>query len=235
MDHTRPGAERTSSSWREIFAGRVGLYTALLNFGILLYGIDNFAVNTLMPTIVADIGEVAYYAWVTMLFTVGAIVGSASYGPLRVTLGSRNTLALGGAIFTLAALACSLAPHMAALLAARLVEGWGGGLVIAGSMAFTYALYEPRMRTRVIAFSSVTYIGSALIGPLLGGIFADLAWWRGVFWLYVPFAALFVAGVMLVIPASADRAVAAAAGRVPIWRPLLLGFGVVCFGAAGRV
>ena len=234
MDEIRPPAAHLRSTWREIFTGRTGLYTALLNYGILLYGIDNFAVNTLMPTIVADIGEVAYYAWVTMLFTVGAIVGSASYGPLRVTFGSRNTLALGGAVFTLAALACALAPSMALLLAARVVEGWGGGLVIAGAMAFTYALYEPRVRIRVIAFSSVTYIGSALLGPLLGGIFAELAWWRGVFWLYVPFAACFAIGVLAVIPADPGRASAAAA-RVPIGRLLLLGFGVVCVGGAGRV
>lgn len=235
MNDIRPEAALTRSPWSEILAGRTGLYTALINYGILLYGIDNFCVNTLMPTIVADIGEVAYYAWVTMLFIVGAIVGSASFGPLRIPLGSRNALALGGAAFTGAALACSLAPSMAVLLAARLVEGWGGGLVIAGGLAFTYALYAPRLRTRVIAFTSVTYIGSALLGPIIGGIFAEIAWWRGAFWFYVPFGALFVVGVLSIIPDDADRAGAAAAAPVPVSRLLLLGFGVVCVGAAGRV
>ena len=236
MDQNRPSAEPTSSSWAEIFVGRRGLYTLLLNFGTLLFGIDNFAVNTLMPTIVADIGEVAYYAWVAMLFVVGAIVGSASYGPLRIVIGGRNTLALGAAVFTLGALACSLAPQMATLLVARLFAGWGGGIIAAGSMAFTNALYEPRLRTRAIAFTSVTWIGCALLGPLLGGIFAELNWWRGAFWLYVPVGAVYVVGVLLAIPGDADRS--AGGGRavsVPIWRLLFLGLGVVCVGAAGRV
>ncbi|HXQ53670.1 MAG TPA: MFS transporter [Stellaceae bacterium] len=236
MDEARPEAAPLRSSWLEIFAGRQGLYTALLNFGILLFGIDTFMVNTLMPTIVADIGEVAYYAWVAMLFVVGAIVGSASYGPVRMRLGGRNTLALGGATFTAAALACSLAPHMAPLLAARFVEGWGGGLIVAGSMSFTYALYEPRLMTRVIAFTSVTYIGAALVGPIIGGIFADLAWWRGAFWLYVPFGVMFVAGVLVIVPREADRSPAGSGvRRLPISRLLLLGVGVICVGAAGRV
>jgi len=234
MDQNRPPAEHTSSSWAEIFVGRRGLYTLLLNFGTLLFGIDNFAVNTLMPTIVADIGEVAYYAWVAMLFVVGAIVGSASYGPLRIVIGGRNTLALGSAVFTLGALACSLAPQMATLLAARLFAGWGGGIIAAGSMAFTNALYEPRLRTRAIAFTSVTWIGCALLGPLLGGIFAELNWWRGAFWLYVPVGAVYVVGVLLAIPRDADSAAGRGALSVPIWRLLFLGLGVVCVGAAGR-
>ena len=233
------GAQHTTpapSSWVEIFRGRLGVYTVLINFGILFFGIDGFVLNTLMPTIVADIGGLAYYAWATMTFVVGAIIGSAGYGPLRGRLGGRKALALGAAVFTVGALACSVAPHMAALLVARFFAGLGGGAIVAGSMSFTSALYEPRLRTRAIAFTSVTWIGCALIGPFIGGIFADLGWWRGAFWLYVPFAVTFLAGVWWKIPESADRTTAASrALRFPIWRLACLGLGVMCVGAAGRV
>lgn len=223
------------AAWVEIFRGRLGLYTVLVNFGILFFGIDSFVVNTLMPTIIADIGGVAYYAWVMMLFVVGAIIGSASYGPLRTRIGGRNTLMVGGVAFTLCALVCSLAPDMKALLVARLFEGWGGGVIVAGGMAFTSALYEPRLRTRAIAFTSVTWIGSALVGPMLGGIFADLGWWRGAFWLYVPFGVIFVIGVWWGIPKDADRGPAEArVFRFPVWRLLLLGVGIISIGVAGR-
>jgi MFS family permease len=103
-------------------------------------------------------------------------------------------------------------------------------------MAFTAALYEPRVRTRAIAFTSVTWIGCALIGPVIGGIFADLGWWRGAFWLYVPFAAIFLAGVLWKIPETADRAsTQSRALRFPIWRLACLGLGIVFVGFAGRV
>ena len=78
-----------TSPWLEIFRGRLGSYTLLLNLGILFFGIDNFLINTLMPSIVADIGGVAFYAWAMMLYLVGAISGAASYGPLRGRLGGR--------------------------------------------------------------------------------------------------------------------------------------------------
>src|ERR687891_2401844 len=102
--------------WIEVFRGRLGVYTLLLNIGILFFGIDNFLINTLMPFIVADIGGVSFYAWAMMLYLVGAISGAASYGPLRGRLGGRRALALGGAVFSLGALGCSLAPAMGVLL-----------------------------------------------------------------------------------------------------------------------
>ena len=236
MDQGVQHAAAARSSWMEIFRGRLLVYTVLLNFGILFFGIDGFVVNTLMPTIVDDIGGLAYYAWATMLFVVGAIVGSAAYGPLRGRVGGRKALASGAAVFTVGALACSVAPHMGALLVARTVAGLGGGVIVAGSMAFTSALYEPRVRTRAIAFTSVTWIGCALLGPIIGGIFADIGWWRGAFWLYVPFAVVFLAGVWWKIPHTADQTTAASrALRFPFWRLACLAIGVLCVGFAGRV
>jgi predicted MFS family arabinose efflux permease len=92
------------------------------------------------------------------------------------------------------------------------------------------------VRTRAIAFTSITWIGCALIGPIIGGIFADLGWWRGAFWLYVPFAAIFLLGVWWKIPDTADRAsVQSRAMRFPLWRLGCLGLGIVFVGFAGRV
>jgi predicted MFS family arabinose efflux permease len=125
---------------------------------------------------------------------------------------------------------------MGALLVARLVAGLGGGVIVAGAMSFTMLLYEPRLRTRAIAFTSVTWIGCALLGPLIGGIFADIGWWRGAFWLYVPFAVAFLAGIWWKIPETADRTTAASrALRFPVWRLACLALGVICVGAAGRI
>src|ERR1700741_3438700 len=120
MNQIPPNVETAVSSWTDVFRGRFGAYTLLLNIGVLFFAVDNFLINTLMPSIVADIGGVAFYAWSMMLYLVGSIMGAASYGPLRARLGGRWSLAAGGAVFSLGALGCSLAAAMSHLLVARL-------------------------------------------------------------------------------------------------------------------
>ncbi|MPZ56900.1 MAG: MFS transporter [Rhizobiales bacterium] len=236
MHQPSPSGASSPQPWIAVFRGRLGVYTLLLNLGILFFGIDNFLVNTLMPSIVADIGGVAFYAWAMMLYLVGAISGSASYGPMRARIGGRWALALGGAVFSLGALGCSLAPVMAALLVSRLFQGIGGGLILAGSMAFVSTLYEPRLRKHAIAVTNVTWIIAALLGPVQGGIFGEIGWWRGAFFLYVPIGAAFLIGVLWKIPKSADQATEdSRALRFPVWRVALLGLGVLCVGTSGHV
>ena len=176
------------------------MYTLLLNIGILFFAVDNFLINTLMPSIVADIGGVAFYAWAMMLYLVGSIMGAASYGPLRARIGGRRSLAAGGAVFSLGALGCSLAPAIGGLLVARLFQGVGGGLILAGSMAFTSVLFEPRLRKYAVAATNVTWIIAAVVGPLQAGVFANFGWWRGAFLLYVPIGAAFLVGVLVEDP-----------------------------------
>jgi MFS family permease len=234
MNQTPPNVDVATTSWADVFRGRYGAYTLLLNIGVLFFAVDNFLINTLMPSIVADIGGVAFYAWPMMLYLVGSIMGAASYGPLRARLGGRWSLAVGGAVFSLGALGCSLAALMGHLLVARLFQGVGGGLILAGSMAFTSVLYGPQLRKYAVAVTNVTWIIAAIVGPVQAGVFANLGWWRGAFFLYVPIGAAFLAGVLWMIPKSADQAMAGArALRFPVWRIGLLGLGVLCVASSG--
>ncbi len=234
MNHTPPDSATAAPSWTDVFRGRFGVYTLLLNIGILFFAVDNFLINTLMPSIVADIGGVAFYAWAMMLYLVGSIMGAASYGPLRAQIGGRRSLAVGGAVFALGALGCSIAAAIGELLVARLIQGIGGGLILAGAMAFTSVLYGPELRRYAVAVSNVTWIIAAVVGPLQAGAFAHFGWWRGAFFLYVPIGAAFLVGVLWQIPKTADQATAGSrALRFPIWRVGLLGLGVLCVGSSG--
>ena len=210
------------------------MYTLLLNLGILFFAVDIFLINTLMPSIVVDIGGVEFYAWAMMLYLIGSIMGAASYGPMRARIGGRRSLAMGGAVFSLGALGCSIAPAMSGLLVARLFQGVGGGLILAGSMAFISVLFEPRLRKYAVAATNVTWIIAAVVGPLQAGVFAEFGWWRGAFFLYVPIGTAFLVGILWKIPKSADQATAGSrALRFPIWRVGLLGVGVLCVASSG--
>src|SRR5437588_12840078 len=186
-----PEREAAKGAWGEIFRGGRGLYSALVIGGIAMHATQMLVIAIIMPTIVADIGGASFYTWAAMLYTIGAIVGASSTGVVWGRLGARRGYALGAGVFALGTTACALAPDIGALIAARTVQGWAGGLVAGSGMALITSLFDARLRTRIIAISQGTFTACHLSGPIVGGVFAAMDWWRGSFWAMVPFLLLF--------------------------------------------
>jgi MFS family permease len=215
----------------ELFRQERAAFTVILNLGIGLHAIDVFVISAVMPTVVGDIGGAAFYAWPTMLYMVASIVGAASGGPLKAALGARKGYALGGLLFLLGSAGCGASPSMLALLFARTLQGYGGGLLLAQSMALIGELYPPELRTRILALVSSVWGVAALVGPMIGGVFAELGWWEGAFWTTVPIIAAFTALAWRALPSAAVASVP----PFPLWRIALLAAGVLCAGITGNV
>lgn len=211
--------------------GRAPL-TVTLGLGIALHAMDVFLVATVMPSVVADIGGVAFYAWVSMLYMVGSIVGAASSAPLRTAYGPRRAYVLAGGLFLIGSLGCAVAPRMELLLATRTLQGFGGGLIVAQSMALVSELYPPDLRKLMLASISSMWATAALIGPALGGLFAEIGFWRGAFGVNVPIIALFSVLAARHLPQDTDRTTRQ---PFPLDRVGLLGTGVLCVAAAGQL
>ncbi len=221
-----------ASEWRELFRPELAAFTVILNLGIGLHAVDVFVISTVMPTVVRDIGGASFYAWSTMLYMVASIVGAASGGPLKAALGPRKGYALGGLLFLTGSAACGASPTMLVLLIARTVQGYGGGLLLAQSMGLISELYPPALRTRILATVSGVWGVAALVGPLVGGVFAEFDWWRGAFWASVPIILWFTARAWQTLPrATAVTAVP----PFPFRRIALLALGVLCAGAADQI
>lgn len=218
------------SPWRALFRDGRAVYTVALNLGIALHAVDVFVISTVMPAVVRDLGGVAYYAWATMLYMIASIMGAASGNTMRATLGARRGYSFAGLLFLAGTAGASAAPTMALLLAARFVQGLGGGLIVAQSMGLVRELYDESVRTRVLATISAMWGIAALLGPMLGGVFGEIGWWRGAFVSTLPLVALFVLLAWRTLP-SAERA--ASVPHLPIRRLLLLGGGVLFVGIGG--
>ena len=219
------------AGWADLFRAGRWRYTTLLNLGIGIHALDIFIITTVMPSVVDDIGGHAWYTWPTMTYMVGSIIGGACGFHLRVRLGQQRGYVWGGIVMLVGTIGCALPPDMATLLVARLVKGLGGGFVISQSMALTRDLYDARIRTRMLGTITTTWSIAALIGPAVGGAFAELDWWRGAFWATVPVGLLFVWMAWRIVPSSAA---AAPDRRLPWRRLLLLGCGVLTVGLAGQ-
>ena len=190
------------TGWSDMFRGIRGVYTILLNVGIGVHAIDIFVITTVMPAVVAEIGGVEFYAWTTMLYMVGTIVGAASGQHARALLGRRKGYVASGLIFLVGALGCALAPNMAILLLFRTVEGIGGGLLMSQSMTLVNDLYTGRLRTRVLAAITTTWSIAAVIGPLIGGFWGNFGIWRGAFLTTSVLTLLFILAAWKVVPES---------------------------------
>jgi MFS family permease len=217
--------------WGAVFKNGLGLYTIMLNLGIGLHAVDVFIVTTVMPSVVRDIGGASFYTWTTMLYMVASIIGAATGSPLKAGLGARRAYCLGALLFLIGSVSCAISPVMLSLLAARLVQGFGGGLIISLSMALISELYPERLRKRILGLVSSTWGVAALIGPAVGGTFAQIDFWRGAFWINAPIIIGFMLAAWFRLP---ERRSAPPMSGFPWRRMALLSLGVLCVGFASN-
>lgn len=168
--------------------------------------IDGTVVTVALPTLQRDLRATAADAqWVVeayALFLAALILVGGSLGD---RLGRTRIYTLGIAIFTVASVACGLAPNVQALIAARAVQGIGGALLVPGSLAIISATFGGSERGRAIGtWSGFTTLTSAL-GPVLGGWLVQAISWRAIFFLNLPLAAAVLLIALRRVPESRDE------------------------------
>ena len=191
--HVRYG---TSAGWWVIAATVLGSGIAFL---------DGTVVNVALPTIGRDLDAgLSSLQWTVdgYLLTLGALLLLG--GSLGDIYGRRRMFVTGLVAFTVASVACGLAPSMEALVVARAAQGVGGALLVPGSLALLSATFAPEDRGSAVgAWSGLAGVSSA-IGPFLGGWLVDAVSWRLVFLINLPLAAVAVAVAVRHVPESRD-------------------------------
>ena len=194
-----------ATSWSMLFQGRRAAHTLLLILGIGVPGTGLFIVTTLLPSVVADLGGAEFYAWPTALYTVAVILGTASARFIKATLGFRRGYMAGALVFLVGSVWCALAPHMLVLVGGRTIQGWSGGMLSGLCYALIIALYPEDLRPRALATLNGAWGPATRLGPLVGGVFAELGWWRGAFWVTVPGLLLVMGLVWRSLPPEAPE------------------------------
>jgi len=180
---------------------RLALLAAIL--GSFVAGLDATAVNVALPAIESDLGGgLAGQQWVSnaYLLTLGSLILVG--GSLGDLYGERRIFTIGVAGFGVVSLGCALAPTIEVLVAGRALQGVFGALLTPSALAVIVATFRPDERGAAIG-SWTAWGGIALvIGPLAGGWLVDVATWRWIFALNVPFV---VATVIIVRIADSER------------------------------
>jgi predicted MFS family arabinose efflux permease len=224
-----------AASWSDLFrTGHFGK-VLLLGFGVWLHAADNLMVSTVSPAMIAEIGGEAYVAWLIALYEVGSIVAGASSALAVLRLGLNKAMCGAALLYLLGCLISGFSPTMGGMLFGRLLQGLGGGALVAMAFIAVHQLIPGRLTARVYALISLIWGVSAFVGPIIGAAFADYGWWRGSFYFYAAQALLFAAFVLALLD-SGDGAARKArmAGSVNLLLRLgALAGGVMAIAAAG--
>ena len=223
------GSPEPATGWGELLSGRNAARSAALAGGVALHAVNVFVAATILPSVVADIGGLGLYAWNTTAFVAASILGSALAAKAVERFRPPGAYRLAYGLFMAGSVAGAVAGSMPVLLAGRFVQGVGGGLLVALSFAMIRRVFAPALWTRAMALVSLMWGLATLLGPLVGGVFAELGLWRGAFWSLVPLTLGLLLLTEFVLPPSHPDGPPV---RVPLARLGLLVLAVLAVSAA---
>ena len=161
-----------------------------------LVAIDATILATAVPTLVAELGSFELFPWLFSIYLLSQAVSTPLFAKFSDMVGRKPIILIGIGVFLLGSVLCGLAWSMPALIAFRAVQGIGAGAI--GPMAITIAgdIYSVEERAKVQGYIASVWAASAVIGPTLGRLFAELDAWRWIFFINIPLCLL--AGWMLI-------------------------------------
>jgi EmrB/QacA subfamily drug resistance transporter len=179
--------------------------------GVFMLLLDVTIVNVALPDIQADLGSsLSGLQWVIDAYALTLAALLLTSGTIADIIGRRRVFASGIVVFTLGSLACGLAPTIETLVAARALQGVGGAIMFATSLALLAQAFAPKERGVAFGvFGAVTGV-SVAVGPVLGGILTSGLSWHWIFFVNIPVGI----GALVITAIGVDESKAPGAQRI---------------------
>ncbi|GAA0358676.1 MFS transporter [Actinoallomurus spadix] len=179
------------------------LILIVLCLSTLVLVIDNMALNVAIPSLTEDLGASAQdIQWILdsyILVFAGALLTA---GSLSDRYGRRRMMVIGLALFGGASLAATFATGPALLIAARVLMGVGGALVMPSMLSILITVFDEAERPKAMAVWSAVATVGLVGGPVVGGLLVARFWWGAVFLINIPIAALAIIAALVLMPES---------------------------------
>lgn len=157
---------------------------------IALGSLEKSIVTTPLPIIGADLGAGQSLTWVVTAYLLAATAVLPVYGKLSDIFGRVKMLNTSVVLFILGSIACAMSQDITMLIGSRVLQGIGGGGLIALAFTVIADTIPAREVGKYQGYISAVYAVSSIAGPLLGGFFAEHLSWRWVFWINLPLGGL---------------------------------------------
>lgn len=172
------------------FSSERGPVLVSIMLALALVALDSTVLATAVPTIVAEMGDFALFPWLFTGYLLAQAVTTPIYAKLSDIVGRKPVILFGIGVFMVGSILCAAAWSMPALIIARVVQGLGAGAVQPMSVTIVGDIYSIAERARVQGYFASVWAIASVIGPTMGGLFAELGIWRGVFAINVPLCIL---------------------------------------------
>lgn len=149
---------------------------------IILVAFDSTIVGTTLPRVAQELGGMSLYAWVGSGYLLASAITIPIFGRLGDLYGRKPFILASVVILAIGSVLCGLSQTMEHLIAARTLQGLGGGMMIATAFAAPADLFpDPLRRVRWQALLSTSFAMASGIGPVLGGMVTEAFGWRAAF------------------------------------------------------
>ncbi len=179
---------------------------AMLSLGVAMIIVDATIVNVAVPSIIRELSLDSTTAeWINTVYALVFAALLVTLGRIGDLFGRRRLYLLGLGVFGVASVLAGAAPSGELLIAARVLQGVGGAMILPSTQSILNTSFRGRDRAIAFGIWGATIGGMAAVGPLLGGWLTTSFTWRLAFFINIPIAILAVLGTLRYIRESKDE------------------------------
>lgn len=198
------------------------------SFAAILEVIDVSIVNVALPYMQGNLGAtLSEIGWVSTGYSIANVIVIPLTAWLGERYGKKHYFVFSLIAFTLASILCGLASNLSMLIVGRVLQGLGGGGLLAKAQALMFETFPPEEQGKASTVFTMGVIAGPAIGPALGGYLTDNFGWRWIFFINVPLGILAVLAALTFLPK--DDPEHKTTTDIDWWGIILLAVGLGCF------
>ncbi len=168
--------------WRVLISVVFGLFMVILDTTVV-----NVAFRTLQEEFHAGVDQ---SQWIISMYVMALGIATPVSGYLADRFGMKRIFLTGLALFTTGSFLCGVAPQLWTLVAARVLQGVGGGIALPLGSAFLFSTFPRSEQGKALGIFGIALVAAPALGPIVGGWLVDAGHWRWIFFVNVPIGAL---------------------------------------------
>jgi EmrB/QacA subfamily drug resistance transporter len=160
-------------------------------FGLFMVILDTTVVNVAFPTLRAEYdASISESQWIISIYVMALGISTPLSAFMAERFGIKRTYVAGLALFVIGSAVCGVSPSLGVLVAARALQGLGGGLALPLGTTLLFGAFTAAEQGLAFGVFGIALVAAPALGPILGGALVDNGAWRWIFFINIPIGIL---------------------------------------------